>query len=669
MSFFALCVLLAMPARAYKKQSIDVTVGGQKRNIVVFTPNVNVDDMPLMIVTHGMNQSPEYQYDGDKMYELIDTAKFVVAYPRSDGNMWDTGGDKDKNFIIKVISEMNSRYGIDTNRVYWSGFSMGSMLIYHCMSSMQDRIAAFAPTSGIQFSESPWNNCKKPVNLIQCHAYGDETFDYNQYGIRAYVMHFADLNKYNSYTKKNGYRTKNGSAWFNGLRESWKNTETGNEVVLFSFNDGGHWPMAENSYEIWNFCKRFSLDPGIPSAKFVSPNAEDTITSIDTVNVKVKASDADGYITKLQLYVDNILVQTETFEEKVEANEYFIEYKWIRPTVKSHTLKVIATDNDKKTRTSSRTISVVAPNPLQLLVAEPVDSSFDLPLTLRTFSYTFDWKVDCDKVKGILNGKGGSHELSLTKEGFDSNLVFTVPDSVSLEEGEYKLTINSIEDERRVSSSRFVFRYFYGIEDVDFDEENPSTPAQIYKGAFMKAMNKAVTLCEETKSEKYYYFSTIPLNDTLKIIIDQYEGLFSYTPKVYADATDSLNKHIAPLELRKTIMDLLYVALDSATALINEYADNPDFNTTSQYTKLVKAYNVYSDIPELQYDEDIVQATKSMNSYITRLNKIVTGIEAPEFVISNIKEDSAYDLSGKKIKNTDLKSGVFIINKNKVLVK
>lgn len=79
--FFLFSILLTCAtAYAYKKESIDITVNGQKRNMLVFTPNTVSDNMPLMIITHGMNQNPEYQSDGDKMYELIDTEKFIVAY-------------------------------------------------------------------------------------------------------------------------------------------------------------------------------------------------------------------------------------------------------------------------------------------------------------------------------------------------------------------------------------------------------------------------------------------------------------------------------------------------------------------------------------------------------------------------------------------------------------
>lgn len=253
---FIVCLLSFVHADAYKQESVDITVNGKSRNMVVFTPNTVPENMPLMVVTHGMNQNPEYQYGADKFCNLIDTAKFVVTYLRSDGNTWDIGGTADQDFVLKSIDEMASRYKINTNRVYWSGFSMGSMLMYHCMANVQDRIAAFAPTSGIQFSEQPWTKCKKPVNLIHCHAYDDDVFGYEQYGIHSYVENMAKMNEYTSYAKLNNY---NPGSWYNGDKEVWTNEQTGNVVVLFSYRNGGHWPMDGNAREIWNFCKRFSL--------------------------------------------------------------------------------------------------------------------------------------------------------------------------------------------------------------------------------------------------------------------------------------------------------------------------------------------------------------------------------------------------------------------------
>ena len=208
-------LLLKSQISAYEQQSINITVNGKQRNMIVFTPNTLPEKSPLMIVTHGMNQDPEYQMGSDKLYEMIDTAKFVVAYLRSSGNTWDTGGTGDQTFVSKTIDEMYTRFNIDKDRVYWSGFSMGSMLIHHCIANMQNKIAAFAPTSGIQFSEQPWTKCNKPVNLLECIAYDDDVFGYEQYGIHAYIENYAKHDKHTQYSKQIGYKPM-GASWGNG---------------------------------------------------------------------------------------------------------------------------------------------------------------------------------------------------------------------------------------------------------------------------------------------------------------------------------------------------------------------------------------------------------------------------------------------------------------------
>lgn len=254
--FSFVVMLLTMQVFAYKQESIDINVNGQSRNMICYTPSTSKSNMPLWIVTHGMNQNPEYQRDGDKLYELIDTAKFVVCYLRSDGNTWDIGGQKDLNFVRQTITEMKARYGIDTNRVYWSGFSMGSMLIYHGIENgMGDVIAAFAPCSGIKFGE-PWNNCKKPVNLIHCHGKGDDVFPISQYDPRGYAMHFKDLDKCSTYKKTENYRPAGG--YDPGTKEVWSGGTNGTEVEILLCENHGHWPSVNYTKETWNFCRRFS---------------------------------------------------------------------------------------------------------------------------------------------------------------------------------------------------------------------------------------------------------------------------------------------------------------------------------------------------------------------------------------------------------------------------
>ena len=91
-------------------------------------------------------------------------------------------------------------------------------------------------------------------------------------------MHFKDLDKTTTYKKTTKYYP-NGPTWWDGDKEVWSGGENGSEVELFSYNNGGHWPMAGNHNEIWNFCKRFSLDPNAnnntPAPKIVAGGKKD----------------------------------------------------------------------------------------------------------------------------------------------------------------------------------------------------------------------------------------------------------------------------------------------------------------------------------------------------------------------------------------------------------
>ena len=349
--------LITLNVSGYKKQSIDINVNGQKRNMVVFKPNKMQPKMPLFIVTHGMNQSPEYQLDSDKMYEMIDTAKFVITYLRSNGTTWDTGGTNDQTFVSKTIDAMADSFDIDKDRVYWSGFSMGSMLIHHCIANMQNKIAAFAPTSGIQFSESPWNNCKKPVNLLECIAYGDDVFGYEKYSIHAYIENYAKHDKHTQYSKTTSYKPIS-SSWYNGDLEKWTGGANGGEVWLYSYNNGGHWPMDLNRHLIWNFCKRFTLNQ--PQARITEPSGETTQlymgpkdeTQFPNIAVKATAKAIVGKVAKVEFY------DGKTFLDSMAAAPYTATMT--APTSGKHSLRVVVTDNNGKTGEFSCLVNNVA---------------------------------------------------------------------------------------------------------------------------------------------------------------------------------------------------------------------------------------------------------------------------------------------------------------------
>ena len=354
----SLTLFVVLHSSAWKKDSLFIDVNGQKRNMIVFTPKVMQDNMPLFIVTHGMNQNPEYQYGSDKLYEMIDTAKFVVTYLRSNGNTWDTGGTNDQTFVTKAIDDMATRFNIDKDRVYWSGFSMGSMLIHHCIANMRTKIAAFAPTSGIQFSEQPWNNCGNPLNLLEVIAYGDDVFGYEKYGIHSYIENYAKHAAHKRYTKTIGYKAKS-SNWQDGDLEQWTGSANGGEVWLFSYNNGGHWPSDQNRFLIWNFCKRFTLNQ--PTARIALPAGEMTHlymgpkdeASYPDVTVKAAGKVYDGSkVAKVEIYDGKTLIDT--------AKAVPFQTTLTAPAVGNHNLRVVVTDTKGKSGEGSCLLSCLS---------------------------------------------------------------------------------------------------------------------------------------------------------------------------------------------------------------------------------------------------------------------------------------------------------------------
>lgn len=282
----------------------------------VYTPNTVSSNLPLMIVTHGMNQDAGYQASCDHMYELIDKEKFIIAYLQGIDRTWDTGGTKDRDFVFQTIDELYAKYNINKNRVYWSGFSMGSALIYHCMADAVDKIAAFAPTSGIAFGGKEWQRCSKPINVIHCHAYGDNVFKYNDWDIHGYVQSLAkDLDKCKDYKKTANYRTPGGNT---GDKEVWSNGENGTTVELFSYKADWHNPSTGNSQEIWNFCKQFSLQTIEEEYQAVYEKAQNLIFEWkDTPDMA-----STTYYTNLQKALDTYAEEnTETDADKQRAIE------------------------------------------------------------------------------------------------------------------------------------------------------------------------------------------------------------------------------------------------------------------------------------------------------------------------------------------------------------
>jgi poly(3-hydroxybutyrate) depolymerase len=240
---------------------VTIPVGTTTRSMIVYVPTALPSNRPLVISMHGSGQSADYQRAQAKWEQVADTAKFLVVFPSGINNQWDISGTSDINFITAIIDTMQRRYGIDRNRVYLSGFSMGGMMTYHAATQIANKIAAFAPVSGYPLWGSNYNS-SRPIPIIHVHGDADDVVTYNNLGnylngwiTRDQCPTTPQIIQPYPANKPNSIATRR--YWGPGAERS--------EVVLLTLAGKGHWYSLDTangvhtSLEIWNFVKRFAL--------------------------------------------------------------------------------------------------------------------------------------------------------------------------------------------------------------------------------------------------------------------------------------------------------------------------------------------------------------------------------------------------------------------------
>ena len=259
---------LQMAAQTWK----DVKVGNSTRKTLTYIPK-NVEKSPALVISlHGMNQDPEYQQKQTQWNALADKEGFIVTYPLGNNKMWDTNGTTDVKFVETVIKEMINQHHVDKNRIYLSGFSMGSWLGYHCLETLGDKIAAFGPVSGVDIGKQPKANRKVPIMHI--HGTGDDVFKYagdpshmagGYPSIEEYVKKWAAYEGCDASNPQvvRPYPASRKTA--GATRTIYNNVNDDVEVNLISIDGKGHWhsndPNGVNStQELWNFFKRHRLN-------------------------------------------------------------------------------------------------------------------------------------------------------------------------------------------------------------------------------------------------------------------------------------------------------------------------------------------------------------------------------------------------------------------------
>ena len=385
--------LLLIMAGVTTASADNITVGGLNRTYNKIVPKNLGEKRPLLIFCHGYNQDAnwmqnnEFKNNNVSMEAVCDTAKFVVVFP--DGifdnqgkRAWDVGGDRDINLIKAIIEKMVNDYKIDRNRVYLGGFSMGGMLTYHAMNRIPDLIAAFCPVSGYPMGGATANANVRAIPILHIHGTGDPTCGFSgvQPALNVWINHNGCPTTAKTINNYNG---------FSGAKmHTWGPGKDGVEVKLLELKDKGHWICKETQVytgkEIWNFCKKYSLNKTSPSVTITSPKstvsyytfAPSGTEVFPDVTITATADDPNGTVQKVEFYDGSTLLGT------FNSAPYKISLTGLKKG--THTINVKATDNDGETGSASLTISYLSLSSLNM------SSSFKEGGALPTGWTTYD---------------------------------------------------------------------------------------------------------------------------------------------------------------------------------------------------------------------------------------------------------------------------------------
>ncbi|MDR7210697.1 carbohydrate-binding protein [Flavobacterium piscis] len=330
-----------------------IQVGTATRQMIVYAPTGIEQNRPLVISMHGRGQTMSDQKNQTQFQSVAQSNNFVLVFPQSDGENWQLWGDNDINFILAIIEEMSVRYGIDRNRVYLSGFSMGGMMTYYAATKIADKIAAYAPVGGFLMG-GPDTNSSRPIPIIHIHGEDDD-----------FVPNSRVQECMDAWIARNGCPTTPvvtdpypaNVSTAKSVKKYWGLGKEKVEMVSITVAGVGHWYSDNNwsadgifsSQEIWNFCSKYSLKDGV--SEFESASVTDSNPNqIQLVLTKpvVAAANFSGFTVKIDGVTANInsIVLSDTNKLTFDLSQNILKDNTI--TISYANGNVVSADYEKK---------------------------------------------------------------------------------------------------------------------------------------------------------------------------------------------------------------------------------------------------------------------------------------------------------------------------------
>jgi polyhydroxybutyrate depolymerase len=181
------CSLQRHPELTLVKQNI--TVDGVARWYLISTPptsdsppSASGRPLPLVLDFHGLDEGASLEALTTQFGPLGQKDGFITVFPDGTGNPlhWNTdtgGGNQDVDFVSEMLDQIEADQCVDETRIYATGLSDGAFMTSLLACEMSDRIAAFAPVSGVQLP-TPCEATRR-VPILAFHGTADPILHFN----------------------------------------------------------------------------------------------------------------------------------------------------------------------------------------------------------------------------------------------------------------------------------------------------------------------------------------------------------------------------------------------------------------------------------------------------------------------------------------------------------
>ena len=255
-----------------------LTHEGELRQYLTYVPEIYTSSgiaRPLLFNFHGGSGSASGQVYTADFRPIADTANFILVYPQGTfGSTWNSSLPTnprtkmfvdDFGFVDAMIKKINSDYifGIDTTRVYATGYSNGADISLSLACVRSDKIAAVASVSGLLDRHTAENSNPLTVGVLSIHGTNDFSRPY-EYGLDGYYFTIDELNTY--WSLINGFSGRPQKETYDVAGLSVEHLKYGKMIEHYKVNGGDHiWlditrDGFNTNQKIWNFLSRFDIN-------------------------------------------------------------------------------------------------------------------------------------------------------------------------------------------------------------------------------------------------------------------------------------------------------------------------------------------------------------------------------------------------------------------------